>query len=165
MGTKYGREDYADRMGRMSPSQRIMQSLQNPRQTAARFSGKRQVLVLVFVIVALYLVGTWFERRPVEAPVLDAQGVVYLKEVRGTGPDREYVVGVRVTETNGNELGLTFSCSQELWTQLANNDEVTVTYRFVENGARAVPLTIERNPAIDRSGSQSGSGGSAALEP
>ena len=165
MGTKYGKTDYQSRMGRFSPSQRIAESLLVPRHTLSRFTGKRPIAILVLVIAALYVLGHLFERRPVPTRVREGHGVVYQKEIRGSGPDREYVVGVRIDEADGRSHGLAFTCPPEIWTQLAENDDVTVTYRVDASASTVAPISLRPGRVMNESGPQPGAGGSTPLSP
>lgn len=167
MSIKYGRDDYRERMRRSSPSQDIVQSLLKPRHTAPRASGKFQILVLLLLIVALYSLSFLFEKPAKDTPVLRAEGIVYMKEVRGSGTARVHMLGVRISDLDAQDAGLTFVCSPEMWDRVSIKDLVTVTYRTGEGGRRATLVDLARTPSVEKSpsGAIPGANGASPLAP
>jgi hypothetical protein len=154
-------------MRRSSPSQEVVQSLLKPRYTAPRASGKFQILALVLLIVALYSLSFLFEKEPEAPSVRRADGIVYMKEVRGSGNDRAYMLGVRIADLEAQDAGLAFTCTRELWDRVSVADHVRVTYRMEEGGRRASLVDVSRVPVTDKppSGTNPGANGAALLTP
>ncbi len=132
-------------------------NLRAPQLPVPQWTNRRQILALVFIIVALYLIGYVSQsarQKFFAAETITAPAIVVGKELRGTpGPNQVGLLTIRVMPSGKPEFTAVTPCEMSLWRRLSKGDRVAAEYRIRSSGdAEVVTVSLASGNTADDGG-------------